>query len=205
MKIKEIFKTITNTIKLLYSASKFHFILNIFFNIFSGIFIPVNIFIWKHLVDAVAVMIKSENGFYKPILFFLFLHFCIIFFARIISNLSFYFQTIYSAKINIFITDKILNKISELNFEEFDNPSVYNIIQKSSQESLNRSTSILRTLVEIINNFTSVIGTIWLLITLNTALTSVAVLSCIPLFLLILQYQINYIRYMKSVLKNCGL
>lgn len=182
MKCKEIFKTITDTIKLLYSASKFHFILNIFFNIFSGLFIPINIFIWKYLVDALIVMLKSGNDFYKPVLFFLFLHFCISFFSRIVSSLSVYFQTIYSAKINIFITDKILNKISELNFEEFDNPAVYNIIQKSSQESLGRSTSILRTCVEIVNNFTSVIGTIWLLIRLNAALTNVAVLSCIPLF-----------------------
>lgn len=182
MKCKEIFKTITDTIKLLYSASKFHFILNIFFNIFSGLFIPINIFIWKYLVDALTVMLKSGNDFYKPVLFFLFLHFCISFFSRIVSSLSVYFQTIYSTKINIFITDKILNKISELNFEEFDNPAVYNIIQKSSQESLGRSTSILRTCVEIVNNLTSVIGTIWLLIRLNAALTNVAVLSCIPLF-----------------------
>ncbi len=182
MKVKTVAKTIKQTVSLLFSASKVLFISNILFNIFSGLVIPANILVWKCLVDSVTNMLKEQSGFYMPVLYFLLIHFIISFIHRCLVSFSMYLQNIYSSKINICISNKILNKVSKLNLEQFDEPSIYDTIQKSSQESLRRSTSILRTLVEIISNFTSVAGTVVILLNLNIALTGVAVITCIPLF-----------------------
>ncbi len=182
MKVKTVAKTVKQTVSLLFSASKVLFISNILFNIFSGLVIPANILVWKCLVDSVTNMLKEQSGFYMPVLYFLLIHFIISFIHRCLVSFSMYLQNIYSSKINICISNKILDKVSKLNLEQFDEPLIYDIIQKSSQESLRRSTSILRTLVEIISNFTAVAGTIGLLLNLNIVLAGVAVITCIPLF-----------------------
>jgi len=212
MKIVRSAKTIRQTIALLFYASKPYFLLTICFNVFSGCFIPVNVLIWKYIVDATTDLLRLKDASYMPVVYFLLLHFGISFLIRSISTLSVYFQNLYASKINMYITNKILYKMSELTVEQFDNPSVYDNIQKSNGESLQRSTSILRTLVEILKNGVSVVGTAGLLFHLHAGLTTAAICTCIPLFFINIAVsnklyalyekrseKIRFINYLKSI------
>jgi len=170
------------TIALLWITSPGRFILILFIDFSSGLIIPAKLWVWKEILDRIADVITQSRISFGDIYFWLFIHFLLMLFGSILKNISTYMQNIYSAILNKTITRKILNKISSMNMEHFDNSDTYNRIQKANDESLSRSISILQTLVAFIQNSTSLLGVVGILFYFSKSVVLLCILSAIPMF-----------------------
>lgn len=130
-----------------------------------------------------------------------------------LGKVSNFVQNLFSANLNKAITDKILHKIMILEMKDLDDSHTYNQIQKSSEESLNRSMNIMKTTVSFINNITSLFGIIGILVFLKPSVVMLCLISAVPMFYISIRIlnkwfnvfnerveQNRFIRHLKTIL-----
>ncbi|GIP21126.1 ABC transporter ATP-binding protein [Paenibacillus sp. J22TS3] len=182
-KTRDLLLILIKTLRLLWRTSPPKLILIIIIDTLSGAIIPIGLWVWKEFIDAVTnILIKDGSIKDSLIYLWLALHFVLILLNSITLTLSNYIQNIYSSMLNKVISKNILEKVSLLDLKDFDNANIYNQIQKSNDESLTRSISLLRTLVGFIKNLTSFVGIVGILLYFNTGIVLLCVLSALPMF-----------------------
>ncbi|MCM3702175.1 ABC transporter ATP-binding protein [Paenibacillus macerans] len=172
----------SKTIVLLWKTSSSTFLLILFLDTISGLIIPGKLWVWKEFLDSVSEILVTPSNSFKNMLFWLAMHFLLILLGSVLSKVSNFIQNVFSSNLNKVITEKILNKTMGLDMKDFDDSETYNLIQKSSEQSLNRSLSILQTTVNFINNITTFFGVIGILIFLNTSIVLLCLVSSVPMF-----------------------
>lgn len=170
------------TLILLWKTKPMMFLIILIIDIFAGLTTPGKLWIWKGFIDEASKILIDPTNSLKKMFFWLTIHFLIVLFASLLGNLSNYVQNIFSTNLNRVITEKILNKTMHLDVVEFDKSDIYNEIQKSSEQSLTRSVSILHTTVNFINNISALIGIIGILAFLETSIVLLCLLSAVPMF-----------------------
>lgn len=180
-KIINVFRNFNKTINLLWITNPIKFCAILSIGLISGFLVPLELSIWKYVVDEIAKVISGDAYIYTVILYLIY------FFAAelvivLLNNISSYLQNTYSVEFNINITNKILDKLSKVELCKFDQADTYNIIQKSQEETLQRSMSLLQTVVEAVKNIANLSGTIGILLLFDPVITFSTVLSAIPMF-----------------------
>lgn len=184
-KIKELKKygnRIFKTLILMYDSSKTMFFLLVVLSFLSGISTPINLWIWKYVIDYTTIFLTGDTKIVFKIGYFLCLHFVVSFVNGLLQQVSSYLQSIFGTYVDKNITDKILTKTQELDLKHFDQSQIYNTIQKASNESFQRSMSILRTLIQIVRNTSSILGLFVMLFSFSKLCIVICVLSTIPIF-----------------------
>lgn len=180
--IKIICITFFRTMKLLWRASRKMFVIIFISNFTVGITTPISLWIWKEFIDSLTQVLKSGTIEINKIFFWILMHLVVTMFKSIIDNTSEYYKETYSEYIDKSITKNVMSKVLKLSLEDFDNHETYNDIQKSNQQSLARSMSILQTTISIIKNVTSLVGTMALLVEINNFIIILCIFSSAPLF-----------------------
>ncbi|AIQ69736.1 hypothetical protein PGRAT_20470 [Paenibacillus graminis] len=170
------------TIILLWKTSRGTFLFILLVDTSIGLTIPGKLWVWKEFIDAAAEILSVPSTSFKKMFFWLSIHFSLVLFSSVLGRVSNFVQNVFSSNLNKTITEKISEKTMELEMKDFDNSETYNQIQKSSDQSLNRSISILQTTVNFINNITTFIGIVGILIFLDTSIVLLCLVSSIPMF-----------------------
>ena len=132
-KIKEYLIIIVKVIKLSYLSSKIYTILLWGLNILIGIAIPVSTLIWSEFIDTAAIGILNNE--WKKAALWIVVYSVFLFTQNVFNIINDYVESILSAKLNIFTTDKIMKCISDLPMDYFDSSENYDKIQKVNTES----------------------------------------------------------------------
>ena len=178
--IKNFVLNIIKIIKLIFETAPFLVAKLIFCNIMMGIVVSINVYLWKRLVDSVAQSLTIGD-----IKFSIFWLLCIGGCAGVtnfLTRLGIYYREIVQEYVNRNITEKLMGKIDELNMECFDDPEMYDTIEKVSNESVARCMSILIMLVSLVQYFTTFIGVVTVIVSLNKSVALLACLVMIPIF-----------------------
>lgn len=181
-KIKTVCRIFMKTIALLWKASPASFTLILLIDFSSGLIIPSKLWVWKEVIDQIANVITQKRSSLGDIYIWLFVHFLLTLSGSLLRNISTYMQNIYSAILNKTLTSEILHKIPLMNMDQFDNSDTYNRIQKANDESLTRSISILQTLVGFIQNSTSLLGIVGILLYFSKSVVFLCIISAVPMF-----------------------
>ena len=177
-KSKEFFLIISRVVRLLWNSSKSNFIKTIIVSVISGITIPFTLVIWKYLIDDMSRSIVS--GSIAPVLFWLILYFILNYLQSVLMRIKDYQQNILSSYLNRYTSDLILRKVKDTDLKYFDSSTIYDKIRKVNEESTGRSISLLATLTSFIQSFSSLIGTITVLASLNIGIMFLCIFICIP-------------------------
>ena len=123
-----------------------------------------------------------------------------------------YQQNILSSYLNRYTSDLILKKVKDTDLKYFDSSTIYDKIRKVNEESTGRSISLLATLTSFIQSFSSLIGTITVLASLNIGIMFLCIFICIPTLIVsmkmaVTQYEIytkrfeglRFIAYLKDI------
>lgn len=178
--IKNFVLNIIKIIKLIFETAPFLVTKLVFCNVMLGIVVSVNVYLWKQLVDSV-----TQSLIIGDIKFSIFWLLCIGLCTGVTNFLTrsgIYYREIAQEYVNRNITEKLMGKIDELNMECFDDPEMYDTIEKVSNESVARCMSILIMLVSLVQYFTTFIGVVTVIVSLNKSVALVACLVMIPIF-----------------------
>ncbi|WP_405176195.1 ABC transporter ATP-binding protein [Paenibacillus sp. FSL H8-0261] len=201
------------TLVLLWKTSPGTFLFIFFVDTLIGLTVPGKLWVWKEFMDAATEILSVPLTSYKKMLLWLTVNFLIVLLASVLGKVSNYVQNLFSAHLNKVITDKILQKTMTLEMKDFDDSDTYNQIQKSSDQSLNRSISILQTTVNLINNITTLFGVIGILVFLKTSIVLLCLVSAVPMFYISIRIlnkwfdvfnerfeQNRFVRHLKTIL-----
>ena len=151
-------KTIFKTLKFVYCSSKRTVILIAIFTFLLGLIVPINTYIWSKFIN---VLFSSyESNVIPKLVFVLILIWCLWIVQMILQKANKYLK----------ITESILNKQNGMTMSQFDNPKIYNKINKINTEGLSRSISVTNNLILLLQNIVSFIGTAVILVTYNPIL-----------------------------------
>ncbi|MFR0028333.1 MAG: ATP-binding cassette domain-containing protein [Coprococcus phoceensis] len=182
-------------------------------SIVSGITIPFTLVIWKYLIDDMSRSIVSGN--IAPVLFWLIFYFIFNYLQSVLMRIKDYQQNILSSYLNRYTSDLILKKVKDTDLKYFDSSMIYDKIRKVNEESTGRSISLLATLTNFIQSFSSLIGTITVLVSLNVGIMLLCIFICIPTLIVsmkmaVTQYEIytkrfeglRFIAYLKDIVTD---
>ncbi|NNJ32146.1 ATP-binding cassette domain-containing protein [Lacrimispora defluvii] len=168
------------TYKVLSKSSKKYFVLTIFLSILTSIPDVLSLYIWKSIVDEITHLIGNGEIGYRKLCLLFSLHMILTLANLIIGKYTNYIKRIYVIIVDRYITDEVLMVISSLDLQDLEDSNLHNDIQKTSNESTNRSIKILDNLVSLIKNLAMLLGTIGILISLKPEIVIILIISVIP-------------------------
>lgn len=207
----EYIKTIIKVLELLFRSSKLYTSLILIINIFIGIIVPINVIIWKNFINSAVAGISDRS--WQTAIFWISIYSLIYILDNILSKINEFIENILASKVNIFTTKLILDRLVDIPMEFFDNSENYDKIQKINTESNSRSMSILRTLVNLIKSFNTMIGTIIILLQFSPLLIIICFITCVPTLIISMKMaykqfniynnrfeNLRYISYLKNMM-----
>jgi ABC-type multidrug transport system fused ATPase/permease subunit len=207
----EYIKIIIKVLKLLFRSSKLYTSLILIVNIFIGIIVPINVVIWKNFINSAVDGIADKS--WQSAVFWIVIYSLIYIIDNILSKLNEFIENILASKVNIFTTKLILDRLVDIPMEFFDNSENHDKIQKINTESNSRSMSILRTLVNLIKSFNTMIGTIIILLQFSPLLIIICFITCVPTLIISMKMaykqfniyntrfeNLRYISYLKNMM-----
>lgn len=174
------FKIIKTAIGILYKTSKGYFIIVFILGFTSSIPDIINLFVWKNIIDEIAVLIKNNGGSYQMIIFLFCIHLLLALVRLILMKISNYIKEIYVTMVDKYITDETIRILESMDLQDIEDPNLHNDIKKTNQESTSRSIGILDSLINLIRNVTTLFGTVGILASLNIGIVVLMMLSIIP-------------------------
>ncbi|MBZ9626339.1 ABC transporter ATP-binding protein/permease [Clostridium sp. FP2] len=181
-KAKLFFENIIKIIKISWNCSKSIMISCVILSILLGSIVPLILIIWKNFINEAALILSGNSHNFNKAIIWIILHFIATSLDGFLRKLLSYLTKIHADYLNKYTSDLIMEKISKLDMEKFDNPSIYNDIQKINNESVSRSISILNGIVSFIKNITILLGTISIFFMFNPIIIILCFISVIPMF-----------------------
>lgn len=110
------------------------------------------------------------------------MEFLIVILSYCINRVSKYFYDIQVKKLNIYISEELLNKSIELDISYFENNEFYNQIEKANNQSISSIMGIMSSLIQIIKNSSSLIGALYIVFMLNPLIIILCLATTVPMF-----------------------
>lgn len=189
-------------IRILFETSGLYAILIVLLNIISGLLSPINLIVYQHLLDCIVEMVETGSWLSSGLLYLVILSLLSIT-SFVLNSFIDFIKQVFSDKLDLHITEKVLQKSIILPMKTFDNAEIYNHINTAVTRTSSSCLNLLESISEII--YSTVKGLSYLLIIVNFSgpIAAVSLISIIPL--LHLSVTINrywYKIYMKRVEKN---
>lgn len=174
------FKILKTAIGILYKTSKGYFITVIILGFTSSLPDIISLFVWKNIIDEIAILIKNGDGSYQTIILLFCLHLLLALIGLILMKITNYIKEIYVTMVDKYITDETICILESMDLQDIEDPNLHNDIKKTNQESTSRSIGILDSLIHLIRNITTLFGTVGILASLNIGIVVLMMLSIIP-------------------------
>ncbi len=197
-KIKKSIAIIVGTFKLLYKSASFYIIAMCIANIFSGALLSLGIVIWKNIIDSVQESIKSGN--LDITIIWLAIHFATILLQDLLTEICAYYKNILSTCTNKNITQNVLDKISKMELEKYDDVSFYDKLKKVNEESTARTMSLLNSVEMLVKGVSVAVSTAMILFRFNPLFMILCIIISIPNLIInmkiaIMQYNVYCDRF----------
>lgn len=141
-------KNIIDVINLVLKFKKKYLIINIFLVIVMG-FLP-----FISLINTQTIMNTIQSGgSFKIIIISMAVFVLVEVISEIITSLNSYYSTVYSDYLAYELNLEVLNKTKQLNLKEFENPRIYDLMQRAEQEAGLRPFKILTSLLSLFSAF----------------------------------------------------
>ena len=179
----ENYKTFFGFVFSVFKRNKLYFIIKVFLAIIQGLFPVVTALLPQYLLDSILVD-KNFSYFLWYVLLFGCLQFSIPF---LYSAIGIWLEKLLS-KLNISVTDDMMNVMYNMKYEIYDNPENYNIINRSFAFSTGAG----------VNTFNTFLDMIALCITLISYAYIIAKFNWLILFIVVVSVIINYFIAIKK-------
>lgn len=160
----EIFEAIKywpRTIKLLFEVKKEYMILILVLSILEGALPVVGVLITQELINTTLICIGKSL---KPILYWVALSVIVEIIMLIVECIYGYLQSIFQLILVYKLNIKIMDKSAKLSLSDFENPEIYDALQRAQSEVGSRPFKIFTTMFNIITGIISLISSSLILI-----------------------------------------
>lgn len=203
--IKRINGFILKTIKIIWNSSKLSFIATLLITFINGVILPINMIISKYLIDSVINTLSNKNmpKYRNEVFMWLFIEFSVTILSYLINRINTYFSDIQIKALNNHIAQLLIRKANELDLSYFENNDFYNKIEKANNQSAYSTMAIVNSLNEIVKNFSTLIGSIAIVIQLNPLMLMLCMLTSIPMFFINIKFsKMKYDIYSNRIEKT---
>ena len=187
---------------ILFKTSGLYAILIITLNIISGLIAPLNSIAYQRLLDYIVKMMGAKEWLSSGIFFLMILSLLSII-SFVLNGLIDFIKQIFSDKLDLYITEKVLHKSIFLPMETFDNAEIYNHINTAVTRTSSSCMNLLESISEIIYSSVKALSYFCIILNFSWPMATLSLISMTPL--LHLSVSINqywYQIYRKRVEKN---
>lgn len=193
----------SRTLGFVWKASKKTMTAILIITLLLGIIVPVNTIIWGRFLNTLAY-INSDYGL-SDVILWLALNCGIWVLNGILQKISKFYKDMQSDYLNLYITNIILDKINGLEIIHFDDPILYDQLNKVNSEALGRSISVLNNLVSILQNGVVLLGVIGIIVLYKPAIIGLLLLTFIPVLVINIKISSRLHTIYNSRLENLRL
>lgn len=189
-------------IRILFRTSVLYAVLIIALNVISGLIAPLNSIFYQNLLDCIVEMVGT-GGWISSGLFFLMILSLLSVTSFVLNGAIDFIKQVFSDKLDLYITEKVLSKSVLLPMETFDNAKIYNHINMAVTRTSSSCLNLLEAISEIIYSAVKGLSYLYIILNFNWPIAVVSIISMLPL--LHLSVRINkywYQIYFKRVEKN---
>ncbi len=177
--------SIWKILRLIWKCSKFNTSLSLLVTIIEGAILPLNMISMKFFIDSVTKALAAGGGnkTLNDVFLWLAVQFLITISGQLITQLNGYLQDCQSRLLNTYISKLLIEKTNELDISYFEDPSFYDNIEKTNNESISRTMAILETLMQLIKSLSTLAGAVSIVFSLNPIILLLSFLTTIPMFI----------------------
>ena len=182
--------SLTQTFMLVWKSSAKYTSISMTLNFFRGFFPLVILYLMKLLIDLVqqSATVDDKQIVVNELFMIVAITGFVYFLNEISSSLSLYIKEKQSKKTGDYIFDLIHTKASELDLEHFENSEYQDMLFRARVEGQYRPTSIIHSLIKILQNSISLILMIVLLSFFHWSVILILLIATIPGILIKLKY-----------------
>ncbi|QHM19184.1 Lipid A export ATP-binding/permease protein MsbA [Bacillus subtilis] len=166
LKLKEllfIMKQMPKTIKLIFTLERSLFLKLILFSIITGILPIVSLYISQELINSLVTIRKDVSVVISIFLTYLGVSFC----SELISQVSEYYNGKFQLNIGYKLNYKVMKKSSNLALKDFENPEIYDKLERVTKEISYKPYQIIQAIITITTSFVTLLSSIAFLMSWN--------------------------------------
>lgn len=189
-------------IRILFATSGLYAILIGGLNIINGLIAPLNSIVYQNLLDCIAEMVDA-GGWLSSGLYYLIMLSLLNIVSFLLDGFVDFIKRVYSDKLDLHITEKVLHKSILLPMETFDNAQIYNHINTAVTRTSSSCLDLLEAISELVYAGVKGLSYLYIIVNFSWPIAAVSLISMFPL--LHLSVKINrywYKIYFKRVEKN---
>lgn len=189
-------------IKILLRTSPLYASLLFFLNIFGGLIAPLNAFVYQRLLDWIMTTIDSGQWTSYGLICLASLSFLGLA-SFMIDRLADFIRQVFSDRLDISITEQVLQKTTLLPMETFDNAEIYNNINTAATQTSSSCLNLLESTSEIIYFVVQGASFFWIILHFSWLIALISLISMIPIIHISLRINKHWYKvYFKRVEKN---
>lgn len=189
-------------IKILLRTSPLYASLLFFLNIFGGLIAPLNAFVYQRLLDWIMTTIDSGQWTSYGLICLASLSFLGLA-SFMIDRLADFIRQVFSDRLDISITEQVLQKAILLPMETFDNAEIYNNINTAATQTSSSCLNLLESTSEIIYFVVQGASFFWIILHFSWLIALISLISMIPIIHISLRINKHWYKvYFKRVEKN---
>ena len=150
-------------------------------NFWIGLINPLITIVWSYFLNSLILLLEKQN--FENAVIWLSIQTSLIFLLNLLNGICRLYKETLSDYMNKHITHVILSKTEAMKLIHFDNPKVYNQINKISNESLGRSISLLDSIAYMTQNLISLLGFTFIFSSYNKLIVLLSFFIYVPIYL----------------------
>lgn len=167
---------------LLFSCARGEAILLILLSVFSGVYASLGVVLWKFIIDVILEALQTKE--LRKVILLLVCYFLYTALETVLTRSIAHVQWNYTAKLNIRLGEKIMDKSNYIAYEEFDKSDTYDTIRKVNNESIASISTLLQQGETVIQNVVSLISVIVILSQFSILFVVIAIAAIIPMIII---------------------
>ncbi len=165
---------------LMLKTSKSKYFLMFGLSILGGIISPANAILWEKFLNWLVEILGSKTVIGSMGWYYLIMLSVLPFLGYILDFFLQYIKQTFSDQLNLFITERVLNKASKLSMEIYDASSTYNDIKIAITHTTQNCMGLLDAITELIFYGVQIISFILILVSFNCKIIVLAILGAAP-------------------------
>lgn len=189
-------------IRILFSTSYLLSFAILFLNLFGGLVAPLNALVYQGLLDWIIKMLNSRQWTPNGMVYLISLSLLGLT-SYLIDRLADFIRHVFNDKLDISITEKVLQKTIHLPMETFDNARIYNHINAAATQTSSSCLSLLESISEIIYYAVQVISFFCIILRFSWPIALINFISMIPIIHILIKinkhwYEVYFTRVEKN-------
>lgn len=166
---------------LLFGCAKTEAVLLILLSVFRGIYTSLGLILWKYFLDIITEAILTKE--FRNVIIMTVCYFFYTAMFTVITRASEHIKWKYVSKLNIRLSERIINKSYDIAYEEFDKSDTYDTLRKVNNESISSISGLLQQIMALVEAVVSLVSVIVILLPFSVAFVIIAIISTIPMII----------------------